>query len=184
MPRSAQLNERMEFDHVVAVYAGGMLRDAPAGVYAPESYIDTLDDDAGSILQSHEDAWREDMQRTGWEVFSDGYSGQYLYSGPIMHASEYIGGGLERDMLAKPGLYVAVTVECLPHTEDGETEPAGWAVLRRDLPHVSYPHNPGYLHGCPSCEATCHCTGDAASTNCIASEHDNPNQPAEANSDA
>lgn len=29
---------------------------------------------------------------------------------------------------------------------------------RSDAPHADYPHTPGYLIGCPGCEARCHCT--------------------------
>lgn len=176
MPRSSKLSERMEFDHVVTVWPGGMLSD-DSGLHAPESYIETLDDDAGSILKEHEDTWRQSMHDAGWEVFTDGYSAQCSYSGPIMHASEFIGGQLERDILDRPGFYVAVSVECLPREGEEETESAGWAVLRRDFPHADYPHTPGYLHGCAACEAECRCTGDRSLTNCVASEHDNPNQP-------
>ncbi len=28
--------------------------------------------------------------------------------------------------------------------------------------HVDYPHEPGYLHDCPACYATCHCAPRAA----------------------
>lgn len=28
----------------------------------------------------------------------------------------------------------------------------------RAASHVDYPHQPGYLAGCPGCEARCHCT--------------------------
>jgi hypothetical protein len=31
-----------------------------------------------------------------------------------------------------------------------------------EFEHVDYPHHPGYLYGCPACEARCHCeAGDA-----------------------
>lgn len=178
--RSTELNDKMEFDHVVTVLPGGEVTDGPEGVHAPESLIDT--DDNGQISADDERAWRESIERAGWQTFTEGYSGQYLYSGAIMHASEYIGGGLERDILASPGLYVVVMVECLPlddPDDDARQDSAGWAVLRRELPHVAYPHHPGYLIGCTACEAACHCTGDATSANCVASEHDNPNQPDE-----
>lgn len=46
--------------------------------------------------------------------------------------------------------------------------------------HVSYPHTPGFLYDCPACESRCHCTGDAALTNCIARRHVNANQPVDA----
>ena len=29
----------------------------------------------------------------------------------------------------------------------------------RVIPHVNYPHTPGYLHDCPACESRCHCEG-------------------------
>lgn len=31
--------------------------------------------------------------------------------------------------------------------------------------HADYPHTPGYLMGCPACEARCHCT--AGSAECV-----------------
>lgn len=34
-------------------------------------------------------------------------------------------------------------------------------------PHVDYPHYPGRLYDCPACEARCHCTPDAGTTECI-----------------
>ena len=39
----------------------------------------------------------------------------------------------------------------IPLPDDGEA-----------IAHADYPHEPGRLHGCPACEARCHCTpGDA-----------------------
>lgn len=46
-----------------------------------------------------------------------------------MHTSEYIGGGLARDILAQPGYYVAL----VEYPSDGG-EPDGWAVARMDAP--------------------------------------------------
>lgn len=179
------LNRKMEFDHPVMVLPNGDgdVSDAPAGIYAPESTIDV--DDNAQIVGDAEARWRASVEVDGWEVFTNGYSGQYGYRGPIMHASEFIGGHLADDIMARPGIYVAVTVEVsCPHDEtagcDCEDEPAGWAVLRRDLPHADYPHTPGYLYDCLAREAECHCTGNRSLTNCVFSgEHDNPNQPAE-----
>lgn len=66
-----------------------------------------------------------------WEAFSTGYTGQWMSAGsPVMHASEYIGGRLETDMLESPGVYVVETVEVLPDDEDEDPEPAGWVVLK------------------------------------------------------
>jgi hypothetical protein len=102
------LSDRMEFDHVVRVLADGSVADEP-GVWAPEVYADGVDVTVPA----------------GWELLT-GYSGQYGYSGPVMHPSEFIGGGMARDILASPGVYVAVVVGDL----DGDEEPAGWAVAR------------------------------------------------------
>jgi hypothetical protein len=68
-----------------------------------------------------------------------------------MHASEYVGGGLEDHIRETPGLWVAVVVSCLPdedpedpedhdpegceaceRRDTGDFEPAGWAVLHMD----------------------------------------------------
>lgn len=59
-----------------------------------------------------------------------GYSGQHGYSGPVMHASEYIGGRMAEDILSTPGIYTTLVVGA--YDDDGEwsEEPAGWAVVR------------------------------------------------------
>lgn len=124
--RSGRLRDVMEFDHVVRVTADGNVFDAEPGVpYAPELYHDETNDyDVGP-----------------WSLMT-GYTGQYGYRGPIMHASEFIGGGMARDIRATPGLYVAVVCnvdsceDCVTEDGDeipdpecrGEHEPAGWAV--------------------------------------------------------
>jgi hypothetical protein len=99
------LNEIMDFDHVIRVHPDGTVT-YPADVYAPE-----LDDD-DTVLGGE------------WELL-DGYSGQQGYSGPIMHPSEYIGGGMADDILSRPGLYVALV------SSDGDTD-HGWAVAYRE----------------------------------------------------
>lgn len=78
----------VEFDAVFTILSGGTITDGPAGIDAPESHDGELMGD-------------------GWE-YVNGYSGQYGYRGPIMHSSEYIGGGMERDMLSTPGIYAVV----------------------------------------------------------------------------
>ena len=100
------LNEIMEFDHVVRVDEFGNVTDGNDGTratWAPSLYDGELDTD-------------------GWTLM-DGYSGQCGYSGPMMHASEFVGGQLERDILATPGLYVVL----VNYELDG-SEPTEWAV--------------------------------------------------------
>lgn len=41
--------------------------------------------------------------------------------------------------------------------------------------HANYPHHPGTLHGCFTCETQCYCDGDYECINCTISqecEHD------------
>jgi hypothetical protein len=118
------LNDVMEFDHVVTVHADGTVTDGPSNLYAPSLYDEELDSD-------------------DWELLT-GYTGQYSYNGPIMHNSEFIGGGLERDILAEPGIYVSLVAhwtfnhDCpFPDDCDGiegkrpfTIEIEGWAIAR------------------------------------------------------
>lgn len=97
------LNDLMEFDRVVRVHVDGSV-SYPSLPHAPE-----LTD--GEVSP-------------GWRLL-DGYSGQYGYSGPIMHTSEFIGGGMERDILSTPGVYVAL----VDYPSD-DSEPEGWAVAQ------------------------------------------------------
>lgn len=99
------LNEIMEFDHVIEVHPDGKITERP-DVYAPELHDGELLDD-------------------GWGLLN-GFSGQDRYAGPIMHPSEFIGGGMERFIRENPGVYVA-----LVDYPGDETEPDGWAVAYR-----------------------------------------------------
>lgn len=101
-----RLNEVMQFDHVIRVHADGSVTDEP-GIREPELHDSEVS--------------------PGWTLL-DGYSGQSGYSGPIMHASEFIGGGMARDILAEPGVYVAL----VDYPSDNDGEPDGWAVARLD----------------------------------------------------
>lgn len=117
------LDKLMEFDHMIQVHPNGSVT-VPKDIYAPSLYDDELDDKS-------------------WGFFTTGYSGQYNYSGPIMHNSEYIGGRLARDILDTPGYYVAVVsyyspehwAECLgisvAEAEDADRV-EGWAVAYRE----------------------------------------------------
>lgn len=105
------LNDIMEIDHVIVVGPDGTITDAPDGreYWAPSLYDSELDSADWSLM--------------------NGYSGQYGYAGPIMHNSEYIGGGLERDIRATPGVYVA-----LVNTDSDDPERSeGWAVAFRPI---------------------------------------------------
>src|SRR5690242_8017377 len=101
------LNDRMEFDHVIRVHEDGTVSDA--GIPAPD-----LDGESDTVSAP-------------WQLMT-GYTGQHGYRGPIMHQSEFIGGRMARDILATPGLYVALVAETYPDDPDAERELIGWAV--------------------------------------------------------
>lgn len=111
------LNDVMGFDHVVLSDGRGNVR--------------RVDVDSSALDGLHVDDMR---LPDGWELL-DGFSGQHGYDGPVMHESEFIGGGLERYIRANAGLYVAVIVwgDAAPECrEDGDVID-GWAVAFRPL---------------------------------------------------
>lgn len=106
-----------EFDCVFEVLEGGAVVDRH-DIYAPQVYVyENCPVDIDGIP-------------VGWEALT-GWTGQYGYKGAVMHASEQFAGPMAAHVLGTPGVYVLVVVEVLEEDEDGESEPAGWAVLRR-----------------------------------------------------
>jgi hypothetical protein len=106
-----ELNNIMQFDHVVRVWPDDRVTDAMSGAWPPE-----IIDDDGALSQRPGDDW----------ALLSGFSGQYGYSGPMMHSSEYIGGGMERHILSTPGEYVAL---CYYDDDDS----GQWAVAYREV---------------------------------------------------
>jgi hypothetical protein len=125
MTREQTLNDIMTFDQVIRVHPDGTIEDSVPGVDAPQLYMDTVDDECGSILPEHEADYIKQAEGQGWEILS-GWTGQYGYSGICMHASEFVGGGLEDHIRETPGLYVVLTVDT--DDEDGPTE---WVIAYR-----------------------------------------------------
>lgn len=91
------LNELMEFDRVIRVAEDGTITK-PHDIHC---YADL------NVAPNGNDEF--DLS-DGWELLK-GFTGQYSYNGPVMHASEFIGGGLERHIRETPGYYVALVVE-------------------------------------------------------------------------
>jgi hypothetical protein len=115
------LGERVnavEFDHPFTITNGEVVDVNDA--YAPSVYLVEGDDD-------------ETIDGQGWQFVSDGWTGQYGYSGPVMHASEFIGEGIaERlaEMAESYRAFAIVAVEFIPENEDDlSTEPVGWAIV-------------------------------------------------------
>lgn len=116
------LNSVMEFDHVIHVHRDGSVSE-PTGVYAPE--LNAINDGDGSHTAETDPELCRQAESSGWTLES-GRTGQYSYSGPCMHPSEFIGGGLAEHILATPGYWVAVVVY-----EDDDSDPEHWAVAHR-----------------------------------------------------
>lgn len=93
------LCDEMEHDLVIYSHGDGTISDV-RGVYAPEVVED-------SALSNH------------WTLL-EGFTGQYSYNGPVMHPSEYIGGGLEKHILETEGVYVYTTAYTLEDEHDCE----------------------------------------------------------------
>jgi hypothetical protein len=119
------LNEIMDFDSPIRVEADGTITETVPGVYAPELYM-SVDED-GQILDSGEADYIAEAKRQGWQLLA-GWTGQHGYRGPVMHASEYIGGALETHIRTTPGIYVVISVE----TDDDDENAAGWAIAYRE----------------------------------------------------
>ena len=113
------LNSYMDLDNVIRSNGDGTFEDVSE--YAPEVYL----------FETESGTWELEKLYGGWQ-FLTGFSGQYGYDGPLMHASEYIGGGLAEHIAEVPGLYVATVAYPLPLDEDGDHEPDSWVVLYRE----------------------------------------------------
>jgi len=123
----------MEIDHVIRVNHTGQVMPVPL----MSSGIEL------EVVLTNPDTWEWEDEFSipeGWELLS-GFSGQYSYSGPIMHNSEFVGGGLERHILETPGYWVAVVVEShCQYTQENcseesgcDCDPAGWAVAHKEF---------------------------------------------------
>lgn len=103
------------------------------GIYAPE--VVELDPLHGLLVDSYV------IDRSPWRAVS-GHSNQHGYGGPIMHASEFIGGGMADYLLSTADdcpTYVVCEVAVTEHDDGcwddcegwsaGHHEPAGWILL-------------------------------------------------------
>lgn len=133
--RANTLDATMEFGSVIRVNPNGTVDVRPEDVtnYPESMLVGTLDAD-GNCTSTFIPEILGSLPE-GWSVMR-GYTGQYGADSEsfIMHESEFIGGGLARDILSTPGLYVAIIVDGMLDDEDAETEPVGWMVARADLP--------------------------------------------------
>lgn len=62
----------------------------------------------------------------GWSAWSAGRSNQQGYDGPILAPAEFLGGGMEVDLRAEPGIY---TIQEVRDVSDPDAL-VGWVILR------------------------------------------------------
>lgn len=150
VPTRDTLSGLIEFDQPFTIGPDGSL-SFPREVWAPSVYLEV--DGDGQYVGG------PDIDDDSWS-FVDGFSGQYRYAGPIMHASEFLGGRMAQHVLETPGTYV-VTV---PYPLDG-SEPDGWVLLYSEPPEpcrclkVHPARHAGALPVCADCGTavlTCH----------------------------
>lgn len=144
LSRDVQALDRiMKTDRVIRSHGDGTV-SVERGTYAPEVSCET--DDDGQISKEDDASMVASIERQGWKVES-GWSGQYLYSGPIMHVSEFVGGRVAEHVLETDGLWVAVDVyvdsdgcklsaPCAPCMDgtgrDRDQNKAGWLLCFRE----------------------------------------------------
>lgn len=127
------LNDIMGFDHIIRVNEDLTI----------DEHLDMSTMDSGSYFDLAVDEDGTDIfeMSAGWTLLR-GFTGQDSYNGPVMHASEYVGGGLERYIRETPGYYVVLEVSgrcdydgtTICTEESGcDCEPAGWAIAYKPL---------------------------------------------------
>lgn len=106
----------VDFDHPFTIS-----RDDWTITDAPDAYAPSV---------RHSDTDDVEIDGDGWTAL-DGLTGQYGYSGAVMHQSELVGPNVMRAMLdvlddEPAAVFVMAVVD-----SDDDGEPAGWAVLYR-----------------------------------------------------
>lgn len=127
------LSTVMEFDAVIHVDAAGNVTE-PVFIWAPEVYVE-LDSDGQMVGNDARDGVDVLSMPVDWH-FMHGYTGQYGSTGRsfIMHASEFVGGKMARDILSTPGYYVVVAVDgLLPEGVESDDTNVGWAVAFKSI---------------------------------------------------
>ena len=123
------LNYVMDFDHVIQVHEDGTVTDVPSAGYEtwePEFTGDTATGE--TTLSTHP------CSASKWQNFGGRYTSQYGVN-DILHNCESVGAGLERDILATPGFYVAVYCTWTPDDDafdEDEDTVEGWTVAYKE----------------------------------------------------
>lgn len=104
------LTHKVDFDSPFRVNEDGTISRG-IGIYAPEQIMgDEIDDKDRKKLVYDFPGYPQ------WELIS-GFSGQDSYAGPVMHNSEYLGGGMAEYVLENPGVYCLLAVSWDPEED-------------------------------------------------------------------
>jgi hypothetical protein len=118
-----ELNDIVEFDSPFNVDENGDVVTELTRVDAVAS-AELLED--GTLWLDGLDAGEHPLWRP-----VNGWSQQYGYRGPVMHASELLAGEMARELLRTPGTY-SLTAVSSPESEGDDT--AGWLLLQHRAP--------------------------------------------------
>lgn len=134
------LSKIADFDHIFAVLPDGTVADTEGGVPLSTVYglhaPDAHEPDVHATTLTYGDAT--------WSLPLSGLTGQYGYSGPWLHDSEMIVGGVAERVLSTPGLWVAIyaTFDCddddhqigTGDHDECDTITEGWTLAHRPFP--------------------------------------------------
>lgn len=107
------LNGLVEFDCPFRSFGDGTISNV-TGIYAPDTLYGNEIEDKDRTKYVYPFPGYSD-----WELIS-GFRGQDSYSGPVMHNSEYLGGGMAEYVLENAGVYVLMAVSWPPENDEDE----------------------------------------------------------------
>lgn len=105
--------QAQEFEAVWTIRGDSVL-PCRGPLWAPDAYVDS--------------DGRDCLSGAGWSFVSGGWTGQYGYSGPVMHPSEQVGEGIAVSLSELSVDYLAFALVVVEDLDD-EENPAGWAVV-------------------------------------------------------
>ena len=129
---SPELIDHLDGDPEPEIASQG-LSDPDAGTSEGPYVLGDPRPHSGPLVSNSDQELQRQARSSGWDGLLQGFTGQYGYNGPVMHASEFIGGGIERYILENPGWYCAVVVNAPDDDGTYSSEVAGWSIAYRSL---------------------------------------------------
>ena len=115
------------------------LSDPDAGIGMGTALVELPRPHSGPLVSNSDSELQEQARSSGWDGLLTGFTGQYSYNGPVMHDSEYVGGGLARYILENPGWYCATAVTAPALDDETTTYVCGWAIAYKEASEYDGP---------------------------------------------